>query len=138
MHPGGPYWQHKDAGSWSVPKGEVDEGGDLLATARREFEEETGLRPDGKFVPLAPLKQASGKLVHAWALEGDIDTSSVRSNSFTIEWPPRSGQRQEFPEVDRGEWLAIAIARDKILPGQRGFLDELQAWIDDPARRRPK
>ena len=135
VHPGGPYWRHKDTSSWSIPKGEVDEGDDLLATAQREFEEETGSRPDGEFVPLKPLKQPSGKSVHAWALRGDIDASSIKSNSFTIEWPPRSGQRQEFPEVDRGEWFAISTARDKILPGQRGFLEQLLRWIDKPEHR---
>jgi predicted NUDIX family NTP pyrophosphohydrolase len=138
VHPGGPYWKHKDAGAWSIPKGEVDEGDDLLTTARREFEEETGFRLSGELAPLAPLKQPSGKLVHAWALRGDIDAASIRSNTFAMEWPPQSGQRQEFPEVDRGEWFTIATARDKILAGQRGFLDQLQAWVDDSAGGRPK
>ena len=130
VHPGGPYWQKKDAGAWSIPKGEMEEGADALATARREFHEETGSYVDGEFVPLAPLKQASGKLVHAWAVRGNIDPSSIRSNTFSIEWPPRSGKRQEFPEVDRGEWFTIAKAREKILAGQRGFLDQLQERLD--------
>jgi predicted NUDIX family NTP pyrophosphohydrolase len=129
VHPGGPYWIRKDAGAWSIPKGELDEGADALATARREFEEETGSTLEGELVALAPLKQPSGKLVHAWALQGDIDAASIRSNSFTMEWPPRSGKMQAFPEVDRGEWFPLAAAKEKILPGQRPFLDELLAYL---------
>jgi predicted NUDIX family NTP pyrophosphohydrolase len=129
VHPGGPFWRGKDAGAWSIPKGEVEEGDDLLKTAQREFEEETGSRVSGEFFALTPLKQKSGKVVHAWALSGDIDASSVRSNTFSMEWPPRSGRQQEFPEVDRGAWFTIAVAREKILPGQRGFLDQLQEHI---------
>ena len=135
VHPGGPYWRGKDAGAWSIPKGELEEGADALATAQREFQEETGSRLEGQFIPLAPLKQPSGKLVYAWTVRGDIDASSIRSNTFALEWPPRSGQRQEFPEVDRGEWFSIAMAKSKILPGQRGFLDELQADLDSASRR---
>jgi predicted NUDIX family NTP pyrophosphohydrolase len=131
VHPGGPFWRGKDAGAWSIPKGEPEaEGVDALATARREFEEETGSRVDGEFVALKPLKQKSGKLVLAWALRGDIDAASVRSNTFSMEWPPHSGKQQEFPEVDRGAWFTIATAREKILPGQRGFLDQLQEYLD--------
>ncbi|HXX84765.1 MAG TPA: NUDIX domain-containing protein [Casimicrobiaceae bacterium] len=130
VHPGGPYWQRKDGGAWSIPKGELEEGADALETALREFQEETGSRPEGEFISLAPLKQPSGKLVYAWTLRGDIDASSIRSNTFTMEWPPRSGQRQEFPEVDRGEWFVMAAAREKILPGQRGFLEQLQTHLD--------
>ena len=126
VHPGGPYWHGKDAGVWSIPKGEIEGGADLLATARREFREETGRDVSGEFVPLTPLRQRSGKLVHAWTVEGDIDAAAIASNTFSIEWPPRSGQRREFPEVDRGGWFAIPEAREKIVPGQRGFLDELQ------------
>ena len=126
VHPGGPFWRGKDIGAWSIPKGEIEEGADTLATARREFEEETGSRVDGEFVALKPLEQKSGKLVHAWALQGDIDASSIKSNSFSMEWPPRSGKQQEFPEVDRGGWFTIAAAREKILPGQRGFIDQLE------------
>jgi predicted NUDIX family NTP pyrophosphohydrolase len=132
VHPGGPYWQNKDAGAWSIPKGEVEEAADLLATAQREFREETGSLVSGEFVPLAPLKQSSGKVVHAWAVRGDIDAASIRSNTFSIEWPPRSGKMQEFPEVDRGEWFTIAAAQEKILTGQRGFLDQLQGRLDSP------
>lgn len=129
VHPGGPYWQRKDAGAWSIPKGEVDEGADALTTARREFEEETGSAIDGEFVALESLTQPSGKLVRAWAVRGDIDPISIKSNMFTMEWPPHSGKRQAFPEVDRGEWFAIDAAKAKILSGQRGFLHQLQEHL---------
>ena len=125
VHPGGPYWQEKDAGAWSIPKGELEVGDDALTTAQREFYEETGSPATGEFVPLTPLKQPGGKLVHAWAVRGEIDASSITSNTFLMEWPPRSGKRQEFPEIDRGEWFTIAAAKEKILTGQRGFLDQL-------------
>jgi predicted NUDIX family NTP pyrophosphohydrolase len=126
VHPGGPYWARKDGGAWSIPKGEADEGADLLTTAYTEFHEETGSRLDGLPVPLAPLKQPGGKLVHAWAVRGDIDAASIRSNTFVIEWPPRSGKTREFPEVDQGAWFDLPTARQKLVPGQRGFLDQLQ------------
>jgi predicted NUDIX family NTP pyrophosphohydrolase len=126
VHPGGPFWAKKDAGAWSIPKGEFEEGDDPLEAARREFLEETGLPVEGTFLALKPLKQRGGKLVHAWAVEGDIEASSVRSNTFSMEWPPRSGRQQEFPEVDRGEWFAIPAAREKLLAGQHRFLDELE------------
>ncbi len=126
VHPGGPFWAKKDAGAWSIPKGEFEEGADPLEAAKREFFEETGTPIDGKFVSLTPLKQRSGKVVHAWAVEGDIDSSTVTSNTFSMEWPPRSGRQQEFPEVDKGEWFAMAAAREKLLAGQHGFLDELE------------
>jgi len=130
VHPGGPYWTRKDAGAWSIPKGEVEEGADELATARREFEEETGSAIHGEFVALTPLKQPSGKLVHAWAVSGDINASSVKSNMFSMEWPPRSGKQKEFPEADRGEWFSVAAAKEKITAGQRAFLDQLQARLN--------
>ncbi|MBC8007901.1 MAG: NUDIX domain-containing protein [Prolixibacteraceae bacterium] len=126
VHPGGPFWVRKDVGAWSIPKGESEGGADLLDTAKREFFEETGSPIDGKFVSLTPLKQRSGKLVHAWAVEGDIDAASVRSNTFSMEWPPRSGKQQEFPEVDKGGWFTLSAAREKLLAGQLGFLDELE------------
>jgi predicted NUDIX family NTP pyrophosphohydrolase len=129
VHPGGPYWARKDAGAWSIPKGEAADGADLLATAHAEFHEETGSRLEGKTVPLAPLKQPGGKLVHAWAVRGDIDAASIRSNAFAIEWPPRSGKRREFPEVDRAGWFDLATARRKLLAGQWGFLDQLQEHL---------
>ena len=125
VHPGGPYWARKDDGAWSIPKGEVTEGSDLLATARKEFHEETGSPLEGEAVPLMPLKQPGGKLVLAWAVRGDIDAASIRSNTFAIEWPPRSGQRREFPEVDRAGWFDVPTARRKLLGGQCGFLDQL-------------
>ncbi len=126
MHPGGPFWAKKDAGAWSIPKGEVEEGADKLTSAKREFREETGSPINGTFTALTPLKQPSGKLVYAWAVEGDLDVSSIESNTFTMEWPPRSGKMQEFPEIDRGAWFAVPEALDKLLRGQHGFLNELR------------
>jgi predicted NUDIX family NTP pyrophosphohydrolase len=126
VHPGGPYWVRKDDGAWSIPKGEAAEGVDLLKTAYTEFHEETGSALQGRPVPLEPLKQAGGKVVHAWAVQGDIDAASIRSNTFALEWPPRSGKAQEFPEVDRGGWFDLPTACRKLLPGQRGFIDQLQ------------
>jgi predicted NUDIX family NTP pyrophosphohydrolase len=126
VHPGGPYWVRKDDGAWSIPKGEAAEGVDLLKTAYTEFHEETGSPLHGRPVPLEPLKQAGGKVVHAWAVQGDIDAASIRSNTFALEWPPRSGKTEEFPEVDRGAWFDLPTARRKLLDGQRGFIDQLQ------------
>jgi predicted NUDIX family NTP pyrophosphohydrolase len=125
VHPGGPFWARKDLGAWSIPKGEVEPGEDTELAARREFTEETGCVPAGDLLALDPQKQRSGKLVHAWALEGDCDPEKVSSNRFSLEWPPRSGQFQEFPEVDRAAWFPIAAARDRIVPGQRSFLIQL-------------
>ncbi len=136
VHPGGPYWQKKDAGVWSIPKGELEEGADALATAQREFREETGSEVSGEFVPLPPLKQPSGKLVHAWAVDGDVDATSITSNTFRMEWPPRSGRQQEFPEIDRGAWFPLSAAKEKILSGQRGFLEQLEQQIDAGRRTR--
>jgi predicted NUDIX family NTP pyrophosphohydrolase len=133
VHPGGPFWAKKDAGAWSIPKGEFEEGADSLETAKREFLEETGSPIGGRFVALVPQKQRSGKLVHAWAVEGELDASSVRSNSFSMQWPPRSGKSQEFPEIDKGEWFNIPAAREKLLAGQRGFLDELEKMLRVPS-----
>jgi len=126
VHPGGPYWRNKDAGAWSIPKGQLEAGDDPLSAAKREFQEETGSAVAGAFAPLAPLRQPGGKTVHAWAVEGDIDAASITSNAFSIEWPPQSGNTQEFPEVDRGAWFTLEEARAKILAGQRGFLDQLE------------
>jgi predicted NUDIX family NTP pyrophosphohydrolase len=131
VHPGGPYWAHKEDGAWSIPKGECGAGEDPLDTARREFAEETGSSVTGSFLPLTPLTQPSGKVVSAWTVEGDLDPATVRSNSFTLEWPPHSGQRQDFPEVDRGAWFDLSAAHIKLQPGQRGFLDELQELLKD-------
>ena len=129
VHPGGPFWAKKDLGVWSIPKGEMDEGEKLLDAARREFEEETGFSPEGIFRELTPVRQRSGKIVHAWAVQGDCDPTAIRSNTFTLEWPPRSGRMQEIPEVDRAEWFDFDAAREKILEGQRGLLDELRRLV---------
>ncbi len=129
VHPGGPLWAKKDEGAWSIPKGECAEGEDALAAARREFAEETGFPPAGEPIPLADIKQASQKTVKVWALEGDCDASQIRSNLFSMEWPPRSGKQQEFPEVDRAGWFPIEVARTKLLKGQLGFLDQLAAYL---------
>ena len=125
VHPGGPFWAKRDLGAWSVPKGEVDGDEDLLEAAKREFREETGAPIEGDFVELEPLRQPSGKVVRVWAVEGEVDASSITSNTFSIEWPPRSGESREFPEVDRAGWFTLAEARDKLLPGQRPLLDQL-------------
>jgi predicted NUDIX family NTP pyrophosphohydrolase len=129
VHPGGPYWAKKDLGSWSIPKGEYVDGEDPLAVAQREFEEETGFRATGRFLPLAPLRQPSGKVISAWACEGDCDASAIRSNTFSMEWPPRSGKVETFPEVDRAEWFSLEDARDRMIKGQRGFLDQLAGLV---------
>ena len=126
VHPGGPFWAKKDLGVWSIPKGELEPDEDPLAAARREFEEETGCRTGGEFRPLAPLKQRSGKTVYAWAVEGDCDPAAIKSNTFSMEWPPHSGRRQEFPEVDRAAWFPLAEAKRRILPGQVGFIESLE------------
>lgn len=125
VHPGGPFFQNKDLGAWSIPKGEYVDGEDALAAAKREFEEETGFAPHGAFLPLADVTQASGKIVTAWAFEGDCDAGSIRSNTFSMEWPPKSGKMRDFPEVDRGEWFSLELAKRKILKAQAAFLDRL-------------
>jgi predicted NUDIX family NTP pyrophosphohydrolase len=125
-HPGGPFFRNKDEGVWTIPKGEVDPGeDDLLATARREFVEELGMRPEGTFLPLTPIKQKGGKIVHAWAVEGDLDVTKVVSNTFTMEWPPKSGRQVEFPEIDRAEFFDVETAKRKINPAQAALVDEL-------------
>jgi len=129
VHPGGPFWAKKDLGAWSLPKGELAEGEDPLEAARRELAEETGFVVDGDFRELQPLRQPSGKTILAWAVEGDCDPEQVRSNTFEMEWPPKSGQRQSFPEVDRAAWFGLAEARERIIAGQAGFLEELAALI---------
>ena len=133
VHPGGPFWVKKDLGSWSMPKGEFSEDEDALKAARREFEEETGFLPTGNFIRVGAIKQPSGKLIHAWAFEGDLDAKKIKSNTFSVEWPPQSGKQQEFPEVDRAEWFTIESAREKIVKGQVEFLDELLRVVEsDP------
>jgi len=129
VHPGGPFWAKKDAGAWSIPKGEYGDGEDALTVARREFAEELGRAPQVKapaeLWPLGELVQPGRKVVTAWALEGDLDVGTVTSNTFEIEWPPKSGRRQAFPEVDRAEWFTPEEARTRILPGQEPFIDRL-------------
>jgi predicted NUDIX family NTP pyrophosphohydrolase len=130
VHPGGPFWAKKDLGAWSLPKGEYDRQEDPLNAALREFEEETSFRLEpGNLLPLGELKQPSGKIVTAWALEKDVDAALVKSNLFAMEWPPKSGQRQEFPEVDRAGWFPLAEARQKLLKGQVAFLDRLMEML---------
>ena len=125
VHPGGPFWKNKDDGAWTIPKGEVSEGEDLLAAATREFEEELGSKPLGAFRELPPVRQRGGKWVHAWAVNGDLDATAIKSNTFTIEWPPRSGKQAQFPEIDRAAWFALPEARRKINPAQAALLDQL-------------
>jgi predicted NUDIX family NTP pyrophosphohydrolase len=127
VHLGGPFWARKDRGAWSIPKGEAGPGEELLAAARREFQEETGMDPAGTPFPLGQVKQAGGKVVHAWALEGDFDPSSLTSNTFSVEWPKGSGRMHQYPEVDRAEWFDLARARERILPTQVPLLDVLEA-----------
>ena len=127
VHFGGPYWRHKDAGAWSMPKGLVEDGEAPATTARREFEEELGVRPDGPLTPLGRIRQSGGKWVEAFALEGDLDADAIVSNEFTLEWPPRSGRMQTFPEVDRARWYDMSSAAAMILPSQRPLLEALQA-----------
>lgn len=130
VHMGGPFWQHKDQGAWSIPKGEFAEDEAPLEAAKREFQEETGLTaPAGGFLELQPVKQSSGKVVSAWAVEGDCDAANVKSNTFTMEWPKGSGKIREFPEIDKAGWFAIEQARGKILKGQVKLLDELAGKI---------
>jgi len=133
VHPGGPFWAKKDEGAWSIPKGEFADDEQPLSAATREFQEETGFSMEGNFMPLAPLKQRSGKLVYAWALEGDCDAGAIKSNLFSMEWPPRSGKRQEYPEVDRASWFNLDSAKRRIVPGQIAFLEELQQMLDRDA-----
>lgn len=123
IHPGGPFWAKKDTGAWSIPKGEFTEDEQPLAAAKREFAEELGIPvPDGEYVELGMVKQSGGKVVYAWAVPGDFDPSALKSNTFTMEWPPKSGQEQAFPEVDRAAWMGLPKAETKLLKGQLPFL----------------
>lgn len=131
VHPGGPFWAKKDAGAWTIPKGQIAEGESALEAARREVLEETGFTPPGPFVELPTIRQKAGKEVAAWAAEFDCDPATLRSNLFSMEWPPRSGRMAEFPEVDRGQWFGLAEARGKLLPSQGPFLDALEARFQD-------
>jgi predicted NUDIX family NTP pyrophosphohydrolase len=128
IHPGGPFWATKDDGAWSIPKGEFTNE-EPLEAAKREFREETGFSVDGDFQSLAPIKQAGGKTVHAWAVAGDCDADAIRSNTFTMEWPPRSGQLKAYPEADRAAWFSLPQAREKILKSQQPLLDELERLL---------
>ena len=129
VHPGGPFWKKRDTGAWSIPKGEYAPGEDPLSVAVREFEEETGVRPAGEFQPLGQLAQKGGKIVTAWAVEGDLDPARLRSNTFEIEWPPKSGRKAAFPEIDRAGWFSPEEAREKILPSQSPFIARLEERI---------
>lgn len=129
-HPGGLFFKNKDDGAWSIPKGEIEPGEDLLQAAKREFKEETGITPTGPFTVLTPIKQKGGKIVHAWAFKGDCDPSAITSNTFTTEWPPKSGRQMEFPEIDRADFFDIAAARRKIKAGQEALIDELEGMVN--------
>jgi len=128
-HPGGPFWKKRDLGAWTIPKGEIGEGEDAYAAARREFVEETGVTPGEECAALTPRRMPGGKTVYVWAVEGDCDAACVKSNLFSMEWPPRSGVHAEFPEIDRAEWFGLEEARQRILPGQQPFLEELEALL---------
>jgi predicted NUDIX family NTP pyrophosphohydrolase len=135
IHPGGPFWKRKDEGAWSLPKGEIEPGETPLDVARREFKEELGQAPpDGEVIGLGSVRQAGGKVVQAWAAPGDLDVSNITSAAFDMEWPPKSGRQQSFPEVDRAEWFGLDVARQKILDGQRTFLDRLEAELTKGGR----
>jgi predicted NUDIX family NTP pyrophosphohydrolase len=135
VHPGGPFWARKDLGAWSIPKGEIDTDEDARAAARREFAEETGTRlPDGALDELGSVRQKSGKVVFAFAAAGDLDPAAIVSNTFELEWPPRSGRMQAFPEVDRAEWFGLAAARAKLIPAQAALVDRLEALLTSQRR----
>lgn len=129
VHPGGPFWRNKDLGAWSIPKGELSADEDPETTARREFAEELGTELTAPLAALGDVKQRGGKTVMAFAAEFDLDPRDIRSNTFALEWPPRSGRRQDFPEVDRAEWFLLEVAREKINQGQRPLLDRLEATL---------
>ena len=129
VHPGGPFWQKKDAGAWSIPKGEFTDDEDALSAARREFQEETGITLTGDFIELTPVRQKAGKTIFAWAVEGNVDAAGIQSNHYRIEWPPKSGKWRSYPEVDKAGWFADAEAREKINPAQAAFIDALQQVV---------
>lgn len=127
VHPGGPFWAKRDMGAWSIPKGEIEPNENLLQGAIRETEEETGIKAQGDFIPLTPQKQKSGKTIHAWAVQGTFDSSKIKSNTFEMEWPPKSGRKARFPEIDKAEWFSLAAAKLKIVAGQVPFISELES-----------
>ena len=139
VHPGGPFWKNKDAGAWSIPKGEYDDDEEPLAAAKREFAEELGSLPAGEVTPLGEVRQKAGKAVTGFALEGDFDCANVKCNSFEIEWPPKSGKRASFPEVDQAQWFSLDEARRKINPAQAELIGRLEAALatSSPAKSRP-
>ncbi|HET9982831.1 MAG TPA: NUDIX domain-containing protein [Longimicrobiales bacterium] len=128
-HPGGPFWAHRDVGAWTLPKGVVEPGEEPLTAARREFEEETGIHAEGPFLPLGSIRQKAGKLVHAWAWEGDADPATITSNTMRVEWPRGSGRWQVYPEVDRAAWFDVDEAKRRILPAQAELIDRLVALV---------
>ena len=128
-HPGGPFFKNKDEDSWTIPKGEIESAEDMLEAAKREFEEETGFKPNGPFSALTPVRQKGGKIVHAWAFKGDCDPAKIVSNTFTMEWPPKSGQRMEFPEIDKADFFDVAAASRKIKAAQMALIEECQRIV---------
>jgi predicted NUDIX family NTP pyrophosphohydrolase len=134
-HPGGPYFKNKDELAWTIPKGEIEPGEDLLEAAKREFKEETGVTPTGPFTALTPIKQKGGKIVHAWAFKGDCDPSAIVSNTFSMEWPPKSGRQMEFPEMDRADFFDVPAALRKIKAGQEALIEELDEIVNAEASR---
>jgi predicted NUDIX family NTP pyrophosphohydrolase len=129
VHPGGPFWKNKDTGAWTIPKGELTDEEDSLDAAKREFKEETSFTPPEKFIELRSIKQKSGKIVFCWAAEGNVDPVKIHSNLFEMEWPPNSGKKQKFPEVDRGNWFTISEAKEKIISAQLQFIEELNGLL---------
>jgi predicted NUDIX family NTP pyrophosphohydrolase len=134
-NPGGPLFQNKHEGTWTIPKGELEPGEDLFEAAKREFEEETGVTPTGPYIALTPIKQKGGKIVHAWAFNGDCDPSTIASNNFTMEWPPKSGRQMEFPEMDRAEFFDVEKARTKIKIAQMALVEELEGIVNRNSRK---
>jgi predicted NUDIX family NTP pyrophosphohydrolase len=131
VHPGGPFWAKKDKAAWSLPKGEFEENEDTLTTAKREFKEELGHEPpEGEYIEIGSVKNKSGKVIHGWTVEGDVDVSMIKSNTFKMEWPPKSGQHQEFPEVDKAGWFSLEKAKEKLNPAQAEFIDRLAETLD--------
>ena len=128
IHMGGPFWAKKDQGAWSIPKGEFTQDETAFDAAKREFEEETGFKMDGNFIPLTPVRQSAGKMIYCWALEGNCDAGAIHSNMFELEWPPHSGQKKQFPEADRAAWFSIQRANEKISKGQQPLLEELASF----------